>query len=178
MITLISVIGFSNTGKTTFIEKMVKELHGQGYRTAVIKHDPLDHGEVDKVGSDTSLFWNAGSQAVALSSPKRLTLFLRTDKDTQPEAIIPLLGNVDWVILEGYKGWAFPKLVIWSSKVQNLTFEPGELLAVICDHHNLDNAKSWVNGNAPLFLRDDIEELVHFLKLRLKEDTELGGKTW
>lgn len=172
MIPMISVIGFSKTGKTTFIAKMVKVLNERGHRTAVIKHDPLDHGEVDRVGSDTSLFWNAGSQAVALSSPNRLTLFLRTDEDTHPETITPLLGHVDLVILEGYKRWTFPKVVVWSSKVKNLTVKPSELLAVICDPDVIDDAKKWIKGDTPLFLRDEVEQLVTLLERMLIQDTD------
>ena len=33
-----AVSGVKNSGKTTFMEKLISELAGQGYRVAVIKH--------------------------------------------------------------------------------------------------------------------------------------------
>ncbi len=164
MIPMISVIGFSKTGKTTFVADLIKELQALDYRVAVIKHDPDDHGEVDREGSDTSNFWNAGSPAVVLSSPSRLTIFRRTEEDTHPAAIIPFLGDVDCVILEGYKGWSFPKVVIWSPAMENISIKQNELLAVICNRQESREARSWAAGVAPVYSRDEIPGIIELLQ--------------
>ena len=164
MIPMISVIGFSKTGKTTFVADLVKELQALNYRVGVVKHDPEDHGEVDREHSDTSIFWNAGSPAVVLSSPGRLTIFRRTEEDTNPVAILPLLGDVDCVILEGYKGWSFPKVVIWSPAMRNISIKQGELLAVICNRQESHEARSWAAGAAPVYSRDEIPGIIELLK--------------
>ena len=39
MIPIISVVGKSNVGKTTLLEKLLPELKKRGYRVATIKHD-------------------------------------------------------------------------------------------------------------------------------------------
>ncbi len=126
-----SVVGRSNTGKTTFVRSLIKELKRSGYRVAVIKHDPDDHGEVDKRGSDTELFFREGSDAVALSSPTRLTVFRKAEKDTPPEEIIALCGAVDCVILEGYKGKRYPKIEVRMREEDRLQLEREQLLAVV-----------------------------------------------
>ncbi len=161
---MISVIGFSKTGKTTFVADLVKELQALAYRVAVIKHDPEDHGEVDREHSDTSIFWNAGSPAVVLSSPGRLTIFRRTEEDTHPASILPLLGDVDCAILEGYKGWSFLKVVIWSPAMRNISIKQGELLAVICNRQEIHEARSWAAGAAPVYLQDEISGMVELFK--------------
>ncbi len=175
MVPLISVIGFGKTGKTTFLANLVKALAAAGYRAAVVKHDPHDHGEVDREGSDTAVFWEAGSPAVVLSSPERLTLFRRTGEDTHPEAILPLLGQVDCVFLEGYKDWSFPKIVIWSAKAKDLSLQDGELLAVICSPAEIAEVKSRVADGIPLFSRDDIVPFARFFEKKLLQRAGSGG---
>ena len=42
MTTIVSIVGKSNSGKTTLIEKLIRELKLRGYRVATVKHTP--HG--------------------------------------------------------------------------------------------------------------------------------------
>ncbi len=52
MIPIISVVGKSDVGKTTLLEKLLVELKKRGYRVATIKHDV--HGfNIDQPGKDT-----------------------------------------------------------------------------------------------------------------------------
>ena len=39
MIPVISIVGKSNVGKTTLLEKLLPEIKRRGYRVATIKHD-------------------------------------------------------------------------------------------------------------------------------------------
>ena len=49
---IISVVGKSNVGKTTLLEKLLPEIKKRGYRVATIKHDV--HGfSIDQPGKDT-----------------------------------------------------------------------------------------------------------------------------
>ncbi len=67
MIPIVSFVGKANSGKTTLLEKVVRELKLKGYRVAVIKHSP--HGfEMDHPGKDSWRLTQAGSDIVALSS--------------------------------------------------------------------------------------------------------------
>jgi len=42
MIPIISVVGKSDSGKTTLIERIIPELTKRGYRVATVKHDVHD----------------------------------------------------------------------------------------------------------------------------------------
>lgn len=164
MIPIFSIIGHSKTGKTTYIRKIVKELQLKGYKVAVIKHDPLDHGDVDRAGSDTSYFFEEGSSAVVLSSPSRLSLFRRVEKDTPPEEIIPLCGDVDCAILEGYKRWNYPKIEIWSGIKGKLKVNPEQLLALV---YNLEEEKGALMKSVPdvpNFSKDDMKGIIDLLE--------------
>ena len=59
-IPVIGFAAFSGTGKTTLIEKIVRNLKAQGFRVAVIKHDAHKF-EIDKEGKDSWRFSKAGA---------------------------------------------------------------------------------------------------------------------
>ncbi len=49
---IVAVVGYSDSGKTTFLEKLIPCLKRRGVKLAVAKHDT--HGfEMDKPGKDT-----------------------------------------------------------------------------------------------------------------------------
>lgn len=52
MVPVYSVVAWSGTGKTTFIEKLVPALKCRGLRVACIKHD-VHEFQVDKPGKDS-----------------------------------------------------------------------------------------------------------------------------
>jgi molybdopterin-guanine dinucleotide biosynthesis protein B len=62
MVPIVSIVGKTNSGKTTLIEGLVLELKKRGYRVGVIKHDV--HGvklsDVDTEGKDTWRLKKAG----------------------------------------------------------------------------------------------------------------------
>ncbi len=173
MQTYFSVVGYGSSGKTTLIRKLVKELRTRGYKIAVVKHDPGEHGAVDKEGSDTSLFWEAGSEAVILASPSRLTLFKRTEKDLMVEEILPLCGDVDCVILEGYKGRLYPRVVLWSEK-GGPELPGATVLAIVYKKEDEQKVRRETQDkHVPLISRDDIKELADLLETTLLRDSTL-----
>jgi len=162
-----SVIGYGSSGKTTLIKGLVKTLKTRGYKIAVVKHDPKDHGAVDKKGSDTDLFWEAGSEAVILSSPSRLVLFRRTQNDLPLEEILSYCGEVDCVILEGYKGRPYPKVVLWSEN-KPLDLADTEVLALVCKKGDEQKVYREFQGmDKPVICRDDINGLADLLERSL-----------
>ncbi|OGO19675.1 MAG: molybdopterin-guanine dinucleotide biosynthesis protein B, partial [Chloroflexi bacterium RBG_16_50_9] len=70
-IPVVAFAGKSGVGKTTLLEKVVRELKIRGLRVAVIKHSHHDI-EIDQPGKDSWRFARAGSDVVAISSPGKL----------------------------------------------------------------------------------------------------------
>ncbi len=96
----VAVIGFSGSGKTTIVEKVVGELKSRGYSVATVKHV---HGakRIDLADKDTWRHINAGADlAIALSDSE--TLKVKPEK-TELWRVLWKLSSYDYVVLEGFK---------------------------------------------------------------------------
>jgi molybdopterin-guanine dinucleotide biosynthesis protein B len=69
---IVSIVGKSNAGKTTLLERLVPELKARGYRIGTIKH--VHVFEIDHEGKDSWRHKQAGTHTVAISSPKKVAL--------------------------------------------------------------------------------------------------------
>jgi molybdopterin-guanine dinucleotide biosynthesis protein B len=133
---VVSVVGRSDSGKTTFLEKLIPELKARGVRVAVVKHDR--HGfEMDRPGKDTWRLRQAGADAVLISSPTQMALIRSylTEETPLDEMAALLEGWVDLVLTEGYKSGDKPKIEVSRRVVSEgeLLCRPEELLAVVAD---------------------------------------------
>jgi len=131
---VISVVGKSNVGKTTFLEKLIPELVRRGYRVGTVKHDV--HGfELDTPGKDTWRHAQAGSRAVAISGPNKVALFLAVEQEAKLDEVAELIeGHVDLILTEGYKREG--KLKIEVSRAERgteLLCTADELLCLVTD---------------------------------------------
>jgi molybdopterin-guanine dinucleotide biosynthesis protein B len=113
MIPIVSIVGKSDIGKTTLIEKLLPELTGRGYRVATVKHDV--HGfEVDREGKDSWRHKKAGAHTVVISSPQKIALIRDVEKDLTLEEIRGrLIQEVDLILSEGYKKDVQPKIEVF-----------------------------------------------------------------
>ncbi len=133
MIPIISVVGKSGVGKTTFLEKLIAELKRRGLRVATIKHDV--HGfEIDRPGKDSWRLAQAGSDSVVIASPQRLALIKRLEREMALSEIAALLNDIDIILTEGYKRGDAPKIeVSRRERGGGLLCAPDELVAIVSD---------------------------------------------
>ena len=131
---VVSLVGKSGVGKTTALERIIREIKRRGYRVGTVKHDT--HGfEMDKPGKDSWRHAQAGSDAVVVSGPHKMALIRKTDKELPLEDIVELMGAVDLVITEGYKRGNKPKIEI--SRLERgteLLCQPDELIGIMADY--------------------------------------------
>lgn len=157
MIPIFSVVGkSSNTGKTTILCNIIKELKGRGYRVATIKHDV--HGfDIDHPGKDTWKHGQAGSDIVMISSPQKFAMIEKVEKEYSLDEIIKKISNIDIIITEGYKSGDKPKLEVYRKEIADeLLCEDEELFALVTD-------KVFEN-DIPQFNFDEILSLVDFIE--------------
>ncbi|PYE49192.1 molybdopterin-guanine dinucleotide biosynthesis protein B [Paenibacillus barcinonensis] len=107
---IIQVVGYKDTGKTTMIASLIAGLATKGLKVAAIKHDGHDHHEMDQEGTDSYQFGKAGAAAVAVMSPNRTAILKQ--QHTRLEDMLKEFSQYDWVVVEGFKHAAYPKLVM------------------------------------------------------------------
>lgn len=167
LVPVISVVGKSGVGKTTALERIIREIKRRGYKVGTVKHDT--HGfEVDRPGKDSWRHAQAGSDAVAISGPNRMALIRHLDEEMPLDELVALMGNVDLVITEGYKRGDKPKIEV-SRREQGteLLCESEELIGIMADYP--------IEMPVPQFDLDDAAGLVDLVeKLYLSSSGEPG----
>ncbi|AJE53804.1 molybdopterin-guanine dinucleotide biosynthesis protein MobB [Paenibacillus jamilae] len=103
------IVGFKNTGKTTFLGGLIRYVQQSGLRVAVIKHDGHEF-EMDHEGTDTYKHRQAGAEGVAIVSAGRTAIL---EEQSRPvTGLIRHFQAYDCVLLEGFKQEKYPKLVM------------------------------------------------------------------
>lgn len=168
MIPIVSIVGKSDSGKTTLIEKIVPELGRRGYRVATVKHDV--HGfEIDTEGKDSWRHRKAGAEAVIISSPKQMALIRNVSQDqTLAELRDRFIDDVDIVISEGFAKDVQPKIEVFRKETHRglLCTSDDRLVAVVANQKfdipvpclDLDDEKGVVDFIEGKFLRQKDEE--------------------
>ena len=165
MIPIISIVGKSDSGKTTLIEKLVPELVRRGYRVATIKHDV--HGfDVDREGKDSWRHKKAGAHTVIISSPTKLALIRDVGHDANlAELRDKYIQDVDLILSEGFKKNTHPKIEVFRKEIHRdlLCTKEDNLLAI--------TANQAFDMDVPCFDLNDARGLADLI-----EDKFLKGK--
>ena len=170
-IPVISIVGKSDSGKTTLIEKLVPELTRRGYRVATVKHDI--HGfEVDREGKDSWRHKQAGAHSVVISSPTKAALIRDVERDLSlAEIREKLVQDVNLILSEGYKKDVQPKIEVFRKEKHKklLCTKKDHLVAVV------SNRKFRVG--VPCFGLEDTKGLANFIEkefLKSKKEKEIS----
>lgn len=161
---VIGVAGFKNAGKTTLVEKLVRELTGRSYRIATVKH--AHHSfDIDHEGRDSFRHRQAGAGEVAVISGQRWAIIheLRGEEEPSFAAILAKLEPSDLVIVEGYKHGEHQKI-----EVRNLALDHPRLAGD--DPTIVAIAANGVIADAPVpvFDRDHVEALADFIITQMR----------
>jgi molybdopterin-guanine dinucleotide biosynthesis protein MobB len=134
-IPVVSIVGESDTGKTSLIEKIIPELTRRGYRVATIKHH--NHRfDIDHEGKDSWRHKQAGACLTVLSSPGRVAVVEDVEKDhTIVELRDRYIHNADIILTEGFKRNSHPKIEVFRADRKKDLISRGDenLLAVAGD---------------------------------------------
>lgn len=134
-IPVVAIVGESNTGKTTLLEKIIPELIRRGYRVATIKHHGHDF-EIDREGKDSWRHRQAGATTTVLSSPRRVAVMADVEKDHDINELRDLyIRHADIILTEGFKRSRFPKIEVFRADLKDDIISRGDehLLAVVGD---------------------------------------------
>ncbi|KIM07806.1 MAG: molybdopterin-guanine dinucleotide biosynthesis protein B [Sulfurovum sp. PC08-66] len=156
----IAFTGPSNSGKTTVIEKIAKQLVAT-QKVAIIKNDPKDKARFDVEGKDSYKFSQTGAEVI-VASPTRTTFFSQREKTL--DEMVAMLGNFDILLVEGLKTLPLPRIAIFRNTIDTSYFEWSQALAIddtikikeynipqdiaILDLNNTHQIIEWINQNA------------------------------
>ncbi|QJB55763.1 molybdopterin-guanine dinucleotide biosynthesis protein B [Pseudodesulfovibrio sp. zrk46] len=113
---IICIVGKKKSGKTTFIEKLLPELRALGISVGTIKHDAHSF-EMDVEGKDSWRHRQAGSETVVVSSPDRVALIKKVERELSLEQLAEqFFSDRKLIITEGYFRSDYPKIEIHRSE--------------------------------------------------------------
>jgi molybdopterin-guanine dinucleotide biosynthesis adapter protein len=146
----------SKTGKTTLLEKLVREITGHGYKVGAVKSDA--HGfDIDVPGKDTWRFAQAGARCVAISGPDKFALIQKTDQKKDLDGLAALMSDVDIILVEGFRSAGRPKIeVVRGERGQDIISPEGDLIALVTDIKDLKTS-------APVYGLDDHQGLARLI---------------
>ena len=125
-----SVFGFSawsGTGKTTLLEKIIRDMKARGLRVAVVKHDVHGIAPSDD-GKDSGRFRMAGADRVVLIGPEA-----RAPEESLWEAL-DALEDEDVILVEGFKHAQIPRIGLCRMAADRpLVESPKTYIAVVTD---------------------------------------------
>lgn len=149
----IAFCGYSNSGKTTLIEKIVAKWSHRGLLVSYLKHD-AHRFEMDHPGKDTMRIRNQGAFQVTIQNEHQGALIQRNPR---LEDLSQVFLDGDVLLIEGYKKLPIPKIVVLDQNLEILTS-----FADDGDHQILGYVGPWTTPPSvelcdPYFHRDDLE---------------------
>ncbi|SHH72958.1 molybdopterin guanine dinucleotide biosynthesis accessory protein MobB [Sporobacter termitidis DSM 10068] len=153
-----SFVAFSNTGKTTLLEKLIPELKHRGLRVAVVKHDAHEF-DIDHEGKDSWRMTRAGADVTALSSATKAVIM--ENRFIPIDEVIERISDVDVILTEGYKHGPWPKIALQrGGNGKPLPLPSEECLAILSDVP--------VTTTRPILGLDEIEKLADIILADMK----------
>src|SRR5574341_2557616 len=92
MVPVVSFVGNSGVGKTTFLEKLIPVVRGRGLRVASIKHD-VHNFTIDYPGKDSFRLTEAGSDIVVLSASTKLALLKTVKEERSLDDLVRMVSD-------------------------------------------------------------------------------------
>lgn len=138
---VIGFIGYSNSGKTTLIEKLIPIFRAQRLNVSAIKN--AHHGfDMDRPGKDSFRYRDAGASQVLIATASRWALLTETpQRSATLEELLAALAPCDLVIVEGFKSEGqIPRIEVRRSQDNVPNIEPpifphdSNVVALATDH--------------------------------------------
>lgn len=159
MSSIVSFIGWHDSGKTTLAKEVVSELKKLGYKVAVIKSSNDTGIQFDSPGTDTFKHKEAGADSVMLVAPDQMVLQAKNLGLSLRTLAHRYFPDVDIVVGEGFKtAKKIPKIEVFRNRDQKLRDEVHGVIAVATDVEG-------VAGNY-VFRLDEAREIALFIEKR------------
>lgn len=165
---IVGIRGYSDSGKTTLIEKALPELKREGLSVGVLKH--AHHGlEADPAEKDTARFFDAGADFILAHDPAQGLLRSRNGYRDIYEALSSFPPGLDLILVEGHKQVDIPH--IWLDTDSHRDVEDKETAGInLIDRTDPDYVSKFLD-----FVHSELSRQQALRKLRA--GLLIGGKS-
>ena len=129
-VTIISIVGKQNAGKTTLIRDLIPKLKEHGYTVGTLKYN-IRKFDIDHEGKDTYKYYHSGADSVAISSQNEVVIMKKlANPPTLHDIIKTYLNDVSIVLVEGYREDDYPRIRIIGPQEEVKSNSDNELLLI------------------------------------------------
>lgn len=153
---ILAISGYSNSGKTTLLKKIIPLLCEQGFNIAMLKHTHHDV-EMDIPGKDSYELRKAGALQTIIACDNRYAMICETpNKPANLKTLFKKFTNVDLILVEGFKDEKLPKIICHRNITKKPLFIDEFTIAVACDEK--------LNINLPQLNINNPKQIIEFIK--------------
>lgn len=153
---LLAFSGYSNSGKTTLLKKIIPLLCEQNFKVAMLKHAHHDI-EIDIPGKDSYELRKAGALQTIIACDKRYAMICETPNEPADlKSLVNKFTNIDLVLVEGFKDEKIPKIICHRSETKKPLFID-EFTIAVASNIKLETAVPQLNIDKP-------NQIVEFIK--------------
>ncbi|MFW6030397.1 MAG: molybdopterin-guanine dinucleotide biosynthesis protein B [Halanaerobiales bacterium] len=154
---VLNVMGYTKTGKTTTIEKIIEELRNRNYTVGSIKDIHFEEFAIDTPGTNTDRHRQAGSQLVTARGLYETDILFPRQLDLYE---IVKFYDHDFLVIEGYSDSNTPK-ILTASDVDDIESKIDETVFLISGKiaDNIDSYK----GIPAISALDDVNLIVDII---------------
>ena len=124
---VLGIVGWSGSGKTSLVRRLLHELVGRGISVSTIKHAHAGF-DIDTPGKDSHVHREAGAREVVVSSVTRFALIHENRDEPEPriDGLLARMAPVDLVLIEGFKREPHDKLEVHRPSVGKPALYPSD----------------------------------------------------
>lgn len=160
------MVGKSDSGKTTVMEGLIRELTAGGHLVATVKHH-VHEVDIDSPGKDSWRHAHAGAVTTMISAPTQFAVVRVTERDRTLEELVEAAGDADILLTEGFQRAGDVRIeVSRRARSDELVNDPATLFALVTDNAEL------VSGDTPVFGLDESARLAAFIAATFLEGGE------
>jgi len=153
-ISVVSVMGWSGSGKTTVVENLIPCLRAKGLRVGALKHDGHSF-DIDDRRKDSGRFTAAGAEVTAISCSTHAAIM--ENRPLELSELLARICDVDIILIEGWKGSDLPKIEVHRlGSGKSRYADSKDLIALVTDAEGLCE-------EIPVFGLDKYREISEFI---------------
>ncbi|MEC8265435.1 MAG: molybdopterin-guanine dinucleotide biosynthesis protein B [Pseudomonadota bacterium] len=165
---IFGIVGWSGSGKTDLICRLIKALKKKKILVGSVKHTHHNFS-VDKEGKDSFKHILSGSEEVILYNEKKYAVISNhlTEKINFNDVLKKFSKNIDLILVEGLKNLEIKKLEVFRSSLNKelLCLHDKDIKAIVCDKPN----QEIINTGLPYFEFNETKQILSFISNQIKK---------